>query len=126
MSGNETNGYAPLKAVVAAAQEPDPAKRIQRLEQTLDLDRFLSFIAMEDMTWHWDGYAMKRNNYRVYHDPDTDKIVFFAHGMDQMFWEPNGPIIPFSKDGLVAPSLWATTSGPPPHPTPLPILLTTT
>jgi spore coat protein CotH len=102
MSGNETNGYAPLQAVVAAAQEPDPAKRMQRLERVLDLDRFLSLMAMEVMTWHWDGYAMKRNNYRVYHDPDTDRIVFFAHGMDQMFWEPNGPVLPPNLDGLVA------------------------
>jgi len=111
MLGSETNGYAPLRAVVAAAQEPDHARRMQRLERALDLDRFISLMAMEVMTWHWDGYAMKRNNYRVYHDPDTDKIVFFAHGMDQMFWEANGPILPPIRDGLVARAIWETTSG---------------
>ena len=111
MSGNETNTYGALRAVVAAAGEPDPVERMERLEQVLDVDRFISFIAMEVMTWHWDGYAMKKNNYRVYHDPDTDKIVFFAHGMDQMFWEPNGPILPANLDGLVARSLLQTATG---------------
>ena len=105
MSGNEPNDYAHLKALVAAAEEPDPAKRLAGFERLLDFDRFLSFIAMEIMTWHWDGYAMKRNNYRVYHDPDSDKIVFFAHGMDQMFWEPRGSIMTPNLEGLVARSV---------------------
>ena len=110
ISGHETNGYAALKAAAAAATEPDPTKRLQRLDQVLALDRFISFIAVEIMTWHWDGYALKRNNYRVYHDPDADKIVFFPHGMDQMFWEPNGPLLP-NMEGLVARKVLETTEG---------------
>ena len=50
MSGNETNGHAPLRALVAAAEELDPRKRLERLERVLDVDRFLSFIAMESIT----------------------------------------------------------------------------
>jgi len=110
ISGHETNGYAALKAAAAAATEPDPSQRLQRLDQVLALDRFISFIAVEIMTWHWDGYALKRNNYRVYHDPDADKIVFFPHGMDQMFWEPNGPLLP-NMEGLVARKVLETTEG---------------
>ena len=54
------------------------------------------------MTWDWDGYVMNRNNYRVYHDLDTGKMVFFPHGMDQMFWETPQSIIPPNKfNGLV-------------------------
>ena len=30
-------------------------------------DRFLSFLATEVMLCHWDGYALNRNNFRVYH-----------------------------------------------------------
>lgn len=111
MSGTETNGRASLTALAAAAQEPDPVKRLERLDKVLDMDRFISLMAMEVMTWHWDGYTMKKNNYRVYHDPGTGKAVFFAHGMDQMFWEPNGPIIPMNAEGLVAQSILQTTVG---------------
>jgi hypothetical protein len=80
------------------------------LRKVLDVDSFVKFIALEVMMWHWDGYAMKRNNYRVYHDPDRDKIVFFPHGMDQMFWEPNGPILP-QFEGLVARAITTSIEG---------------
>lgn len=107
---NDVPPHSELKALASAARDPDPTRRWQRLEQVLDVDRFISFIALEVMTWHWDGYAMKRNNYRVYHDPDSGKIVFFPHGMDQMFWEPRGPLLP-SFEGLVAVQLVATPEG---------------
>lgn len=106
----DVKDHADLKALADAAQEVDPIKRIARLEKVLDLDRFISFIALEIMTWHWDGYALKRNNYRVYHDPAADKIVFFPHGMDQMFWDPAGPILP-SMEGLVARAVVTTSEG---------------
>src|SRR5207249_4645971 len=104
------NEYGGLRAVVAAAEDPDPVRRLERLGQVLDVDRFISMIAMEVMTWHWDGYAMKKNNYKVYHDPASGKVVFFPHGMDQMFWDPSGPIVP-SMEGLVARALLETTAG---------------
>ena len=52
--------------------------------QALDVDKFSSFMAMEVMLCHWDGYCMNQNNYRVFHDLGDNKIVFIAHGMDQM------------------------------------------
>ena len=62
------------------------------------------------LAWHWDGYVLKKNNYRVYHDPDAGKLVFFPHGMDQMFWEPNGVVVPHAE-GLVARALLETAEG---------------
>ena len=100
-SGDATPGQPDLDVLVSAAKEPDLTKRWERLEKLLDLDRFVSFLAMEVMTCHWDGYAMNRNNYRVYHDPATDKLVFIPHGMDVMFTDPSSPLHPFIE-GLVA------------------------
>jgi len=105
ISGEETKDvkdFSDLKALATAAREPDPITRMERLDKVLDLDRFISFIAMEILTWHWDGYALKKNNYRVFHDLSTGKMVFFPHGMDQMFWEPNGSLLPPNIDALVA------------------------
>jgi hypothetical protein len=33
----------------------------------------------------WDGYALNRNNYRIYFRPDDRRAVFLPHGMDQLF-----------------------------------------
>lgn len=91
---DDVKDWSDLKALAKAAQEPDPDQRWEELNKVLDVDRFITYSALEVMTWDWDGYVKNRNNYRVYHDLDTGKMVFFPHGMDQMFWEPNGPIMP--------------------------------
>jgi spore coat protein CotH len=97
--------HADLKALAAACREPDLTQRVERIGKLLDVDRFITMMALEVMTWHWDGYGMKSNNYRIYHDPKSDKLVFIPHGMDQMFWEPQGAISP-PMGGLVARALF--------------------
>jgi len=109
-----------LAALAAAANDPDVSNRFERLAKVLDVDRFISFVAMEVVTGHVDGYTLNMNNYRVYHDPKADKVVFFAHGMDQMFYPPArddragaaaaDPMYPPMK-GLVARQLLATQEG---------------
>ena len=110
LDSGKDNGYADLKALARAAQTPDPSARMAALEKVLDVERFLSFMAMEVITWDWDGYPMKHNNYRVYSDPGSGKIVFIPHGMDQMFWQPQGDIFP-NFDGLVARAIITTPDG---------------
>jgi hypothetical protein len=110
MDSGDGKDYADLKALARAAQEADPSARMAALEKVLDVERFLAFIAMETITWDWDGYPMKHNNYRVYAEPSPGKIVFMPHGMDQMFWEPQGTIFP-NFDGLVARALITTPEG---------------
>ena len=104
-SGPGPDEQADLKALVAAAREPDLAKRAERLNQTLAIDQFLSLVAMEMMTAHWDGYARNRNNYRLYNHPAVNKIVFLPSGMDQLFGDPNFPVFD-SMGGLVTSGLW--------------------
>jgi spore coat protein CotH len=101
---------AALKALAEAALEPDLDRRWQGLEKTLDVDRFLTFMALEVMLCHRDGYCMARNNFRVYHDLDTGKIVFFPHGMDQLLGKAELPWMP-QMAGLVARSIIETTQG---------------
>jgi hypothetical protein len=101
IGGDEPTDQAERLELLAAAREPDLARRWERLQQVLDTDRFITLLAWTTITWNWDGYPMARNNYRVYHDPQTDKLVFFPHGLDQMFWKPQGTIRP-RLSGLVA------------------------
>jgi spore coat protein H len=99
-AGDHPNDQKRLKELAAAAKLP-AMSRLDSLQKTLDIDRFLSFMAMETILWHWDGYTMHRNNFRIYHDRDTDRMVFIPQGLDQILSKPNGPIIP-PLGGLVA------------------------
>jgi len=87
--GKGVDDRSDLKALIAACREPDPAVRWQKVEEKLDVDAFLSFMAVELMMCHWDGYCNNRNNYRVYFHPANNKAYFFPHGMDQMFGDSN-------------------------------------
>jgi spore coat protein H len=84
-SGTNPNDRSDLARLAEAAEEPDSSIRVARLKQVLDWDRFVRYLALDVMMCNWDGYAVNRNNYRIYHDPATDKIVFMPHGLDQMF-----------------------------------------
>ena len=106
----DVKDHADLKALTAACREKDLALRFQKLEKLLDLDRFLSYIVLQVVTWDWDGYPMNRNNYRIYHDPVRDKLIFFPSGMDQMWGNPGGPITP-GFQGLAARALMETPEG---------------
>jgi spore coat protein H len=101
---------ASLNALAAAVTEPDLTKRWQSIAALLDTNRFLSFMAMEVMLGHRDGYCLARNNFRVYYDVDTRKIVFFPHGMDQLLGTPDLPWQP-KWAGLVAAGIMATPEG---------------
>jgi hypothetical protein len=91
--------HADLKVLARAAREPNAAGW-EQLQKVLDVDRFLSIMAMEVMLCHWDGYTFGTHNYRVYHDLDTDKSFSSArHGSDD--GRPHSAIMP-DPAGLVA------------------------
>lgn len=113
-SGDDPDDRTMLDVLVGACQEPDPATRLADIKQVLDLDEFMNFFALEILTAHWDGYALNKNNFRVYHDPESNKLVFLPHGMDQMFgvWrmKPTSSITPQMK-GIVAEAVIRTPQG---------------
>lgn len=82
-NGDDTS-QSDLKALVAALKTP-PGERLSKVKTILDVDQFTSFLAMEMLTAGIDGYTFKRNNYRIYHHPKTDKLMFLPHGLDATF-----------------------------------------
>jgi len=109
-AGDESKDQKDLKALAAAAKETDPATRLSKLSAVLDVDRFISFIATEVFTVHHDGYALDRNNYRIYNDPGTNRMVFIPHGFDQLFGKADATILPQCK-GIVAKAILETPDG---------------
>ena len=101
MGGGEATSWRELQALAAAAAEPDLQRLWVRLPQTVDLPRFLSLMAVDVVLDNWDGYTFNIKNYEVYHDLDTDRVVFMPHDLDQLFRNPSAPIIP-DAHGIVA------------------------
>jgi spore coat protein H len=108
--GDDSTEQADLKSLASAAKEPDLTQRWKKLTPTLDIDRFVSFAAVEVLLCHHDGYSMDRNNYRIYHDPASGQMVFIPHGLDQLLAKTDEPLIPDWK-GLIAKSVLSTPAG---------------
>jgi hypothetical protein len=98
------------KALVEALKIPDPVRRWKQLDQVLDVDEFISFLALEMFVGHRDGYANNRNNYRIYHDPYSDKFVFITHGLDWGFLTTDFPLQP-SLNSLTVRGVLETADG---------------
>ncbi len=90
-----------LRRLAAAAAQENLALRWKALEEILDLDRFFTFMAMETLSGHRDGYCLARNNYRLYHDPSSNRFIFLPDGMDQLFGRADFPVEPHMA-GIVA------------------------
>jgi len=99
-AGKGPDDHRDLDALVKAA-DATLSQRRGRLEATLDVDRFLTFLVGQTLTDDWDGYGRNRNNYRLYFSPPPGRAVFIPHGMDQLFREPGSSIQP-GWSGLVA------------------------
>jgi hypothetical protein len=96
-----------LARLFAAATTPDLEQRTKALAKCLDVDEFLDFLAIEVMVADWDGYAYHQSNYRVYSNPDSGRMMFIPHDLDNTLFESNMPLLPPSTS-LLAKAFMAT------------------
>ncbi len=81
----DDKSQADRKRFAEVTKIPDSAERWTKLQEVLDVDRYASHLVCEIFTSHVDGYAMNRNNYRIYDNPDTGRFTFLGHGVDWAF-----------------------------------------
>ena len=83
---NGTNTtQADVKKLLEVCRIANPMERWQRLPEVLEVEKFISHQVCEMFTSHTDGYAMNRNNYRIYKDPTTSRFTFIPLGVDWAF-----------------------------------------
>lgn len=109
-SGKGLDDRSDLKRLAAAATETNAVKKVARLADIVDMERFHTFLALEILGSHWDGYSLHKNNYRLYHDPGQGKFVFIPCGMDQFLLQPESPVFGHCL-GIVAHGVLATPQG---------------
>lgn len=70
-----------FKQAIEAIADPDdyyPA-----ITEIVAWDEFVAGWAASSILWDWDNYAQFQNNFRIYHDPGTDKWHYLPWGTDQ-------------------------------------------
>ena len=98
------------KKLEAVTKIADSAERWTKLHEVLDVDRYVSHLVCELFTTHTDGYALNRNNYRIYHHPATDRFTFLGHGVDWAFANTGTKMDP-PQNSLVTKAVLTTPEG---------------
>jgi hypothetical protein len=84
--GADPETYELLREFVNRVDAMPIAQFYPQIEEFFDMDTFLSQWALEGVISHWDAYEFSiLNNYRVYHDPVTDRWSIIPTGVDQTF-----------------------------------------
>jgi CotH kinase protein len=71
-----------LEEIAAILDDGTTDDHLEALEHLVDMDEFLSNMAVEAVSLHWDGYTTA-NNYRLYEDPVSGRISIIPWGVDQ-------------------------------------------
>jgi spore coat protein H len=83
-TNESTNDRSDLRAVARALEAAD-GEVVAELDRVVDLEQFRRFWALETLTGNWDSYSGNTNNFYLYHDPASDKLVFLPWGTDTAF-----------------------------------------
>jgi hypothetical protein len=93
------SAYGPITELmrdIAPGQDKEEALRAH-----FDFDELLTFLAMENIVGHWDGYAGNRNNHYIYRDSITSKLHFIPWGADGVMLAERIEEVPYYK-GIIA------------------------
>jgi hypothetical protein len=110
LDGGTDASQSDLTNLLAVARIEKPLERWSALQQVLNVDGYLSHLALEMFTSHTDGYAMNRNNYRLYHDPADGRFHFLVHGLDWAYANTGVSIDP-PKNSIITKAVLQTPQG---------------
>jgi spore coat protein H len=89
----QPSDQADVKRLLAAARLPVESRMVA-LEEVLDVDNFLSSLAICMLIAQHDSYALNHNNYRIYREPDSRRFTMIPHGIDGSFTRNTIPLVP--------------------------------
>ena len=104
-TNNGADDWSDVDALTAAMGDPSEAGW-DAMRNGVDIDRFLTFWAVEVIIAHWDGYAGNRNNYWFYREPGG-AVAFIPWGVDQVFSDDEEDPNPFDSVTAPPPSVLA-------------------
>jgi spore coat protein CotH len=87
--------------LATVVEDADVGRLQRRLPKVLDVNRFISLMAMDVILDNWDGYTFNIKNYEAYHDPETGRMVFMPHDLDQVLRDVDASLIPNPR-GMVS------------------------
>lgn len=95
--------YSPLRTFIDQIDALSDEQFFAEIQTIVDFPTFLRQWSADAIMNHWDGSIFDiLNNYRVYHNPFTDKWVIIPTGMDQSFNLNQRDVDPWQPSNVIA------------------------
>ena len=80
----QTNPFGqPLLSIIKVLDQASDNRLVEQLMPHLNINRFITFWAMEMILGHNDGYTCNKNNFYIYLDPDDNgRMTFIPWGFE--------------------------------------------
>jgi spore coat protein CotH len=75
-----------LLGAADAVMSAPPETFAPAVSKYLDLDRYITFYAVEAATSNYDGFSFNVNNAYLYAHPRDGRLIMIPHGADSSFW----------------------------------------
>jgi hypothetical protein len=75
-----------LLGAADAVQRASDDRFVADVSKYLDLDRYLTFYAVEAATSNYDGFSFNLNNAYLYAHPRDGRLIMIPYGADSSFW----------------------------------------
>jgi len=79
-------------AVANAVLSSTPQTFMSTVGALVDLDRYLTYYAVEAATSYYDGFSIHSNNTYLYFHPKDGRMLMIPWGADETFWAGTNPI----------------------------------
>ena len=75
-----------LRGAADAVQRASAEEFAAAISRDLDLDRYITFFAVEAATSNYDGFSFNVNNAYLYAHPRDGRLIMIPYGADSSFW----------------------------------------
>ncbi len=75
-----------LRGAADAVQRAPDDGFVAAVSKYLDLDRYITFYAVEAATSNYDGFSFNTNNAYLYTHPGDGRLITIPYGADSSFW----------------------------------------
>jgi spore coat protein CotH len=82
----EMRSRADIVALASAMKAATPTTFVGTISPLFDVDRYVTYYAVEAVTSYFDGFSMHNNNTYMYDNPKDGRFILFPHGADESFW----------------------------------------
>ena len=81
-TNEDQDDYSDLAQLIDVLNNTPLAQLECALDPLFNIEGYLKVLAFEVSTGHWDNYAYNKNNFYLYHDPESGKFHYLPYDMD--------------------------------------------